>query len=119
MTQESEPKSREPIFNVPLAVLATVVVLVLVHVVRMFFLTDEQDAEVILAFAFIPARFGTDAGITGAFPGGLAADLWSFFTYAFLHADLMHLVSISRGLYRSRPRWRAASARGAIAFSCW
>jgi membrane associated rhomboid family serine protease len=91
VTQESEPKSREPIFNVPLAVLATVGVLVLVQVVRMFFLTDEQDAEVILAFAFIPARFGTDTGINGAFPGGLAADLWTFFTYAFLHADLMHL----------------------------
>src|SRR5271170_27879 len=93
VTQDNlEPqKSREPIFNVPLAVIATVVLLVLVHVVRVFLLTDEQDVEFILTFAFIPARYGTDAGVTGTLPGGFAADLWTFFTYAFLHADLMHL----------------------------
>jgi membrane associated rhomboid family serine protease len=93
VTQDnSEPKrSREPIFNVPLAVIATVVLLVLVHVVRTFLLTDEQDVEFILTFAFIPARYGTDAGVTGALPGGFGADLWTFFTYAFLHADLTHL----------------------------
>jgi membrane associated rhomboid family serine protease len=64
---------------------------VLVHVVRTFLLTDEQDVEFILTFAFIPARYGTDAGVTGALPGGFGADLWTFFTYAFLHADLTHL----------------------------
>ena len=54
-------------------------------------LTDEQDVNFLLTFAFIPARYGTDAGAAGAFPGGFAADLWTFFTYAFIHADLMHL----------------------------
>jgi membrane associated rhomboid family serine protease len=92
VTQESEPeKSREPFFNVPLAVIVTVAVLVLVHLGRLFLLTDDQDAEFVLTFAFTPARYGTDAGVTGALPGGFAADLWTFFTYAFLHADLMHL----------------------------
>jgi len=92
VTQDSEPeKSREPFFNVPLAVVMTVAVLVLVHLGRLFLLTDDQDAEFVLTFAFIPARYGTDAGVTGALPGGFAADLWTFFTYGFLHADLMHL----------------------------
>jgi membrane associated rhomboid family serine protease len=91
VTQQSEPNFREPIFNVPLVVIATVGVLVLVHVFRMFVLTDEQDVEFILTFAFIPARYGTDAGVNAALPGGFAADLWTFFSYAFIHADLMHL----------------------------
>ncbi|MFZ3360005.1 MAG: rhomboid family intramembrane serine protease [Xanthobacteraceae bacterium] len=91
VTQESEPEVSEPIFNVPFAVVATVGVLVLVHAIRMLVLTDQQDVEFLLDFAFIPARYGTDAGLSGAFPGGFAADLWTFFTYAFIHADLMHL----------------------------
>jgi membrane associated rhomboid family serine protease len=90
VTEQSEPNRSEPIFNVPRAVIATVAVLVLVHIVRAFLLSDEQDVDFILAFAFIPARYGTDASV-GAFPGGFGADLWTFFTYAFLHADLMHL----------------------------
>jgi membrane associated rhomboid family serine protease len=89
VTQQSEPKVSEPIFNVPRVVIATIGVLVLVHAFRVFVLTDEQDVEFLLTFAFIPARYGTDAG--GSFPGGFAADLWTFFTYAFIHADLMHL----------------------------
>jgi membrane associated rhomboid family serine protease len=87
----SEPKISEPIFNVPLIVIATVVVLVLVHVMRTFALTDEQDLQFLLTFAFIPARYGTDLAVTGSFPGGFGADLWTFFTYAFIHADLIHL----------------------------
>ena len=75
----------------PLVVVATVAVLVLVHAFRMLVLTDEQDVEFLLAFAFIPARYATDGALSGAFPGGFAADLWTYFTYAFIHADLMHL----------------------------
>lgn len=91
VTQQSEPPIREPIFNVPLVVVATVGVLGLVHAVRTFVLTDAQDVNFLLSFAFIPARYSADTGIAGAFPGGFAADLWTFFTYAFIHADLTHL----------------------------
>jgi membrane associated rhomboid family serine protease len=87
----SEPKRREPLFNVPRIVVATVAVLVLVHLVRAYLLTDEQDLAFILAFAFIPARYGTDLAVSGSFPGGFGADIWTFFSYAFIHADLMHL----------------------------
>lgn len=83
--------SREPIFNVPPVVVATVVVLVLVHALRVFVLTDEQDAQFLLTFAFIPARYATSSLANGAFSGGVAADVWTFFTYAFIHADLLHI----------------------------
>jgi membrane associated rhomboid family serine protease len=113
LTLDSEPKSREPIFNVPLAVIATVVVLVLIHAVRVFLLTDDQDVEFLLTFAFIPARYGTEAAASGAFPGGFGAGLWTFFTYAFLHADLMHLglnlawlVPFATALARRFGAWR-------------
>ena len=92
MTEQSQPNFSEPIFNIPAVVVATVVVLVLVHVVRIFLLTDEQDFAFILEFAFIPARYGgSDVSAGVSFPGGLGADLWTFFTYAFIHADLTHL----------------------------
>ncbi len=82
---------REPMFNVPPVVIATVVVLVLVHAFRVLVLTDAQDVQFLLTFAFIPARYGTDVLAIRSFPGGFAADLWTFFTYAFLHADLLHI----------------------------
>ena len=88
MTQQSDAHSREPIFNVPFVVIATVAVLVGVHAFRMLVLTDDEDLQFLLTFAFIPARYGEAAA---AFPGGFAADLWTFFTYAFIHADLVHL----------------------------
>lgn len=81
----------EPIFNVPPAVVVTVVALVGVHALRMLVLTDDQDVWFLLTFAFIPARYGTDLAASGAFPGGFGADLWTFFSYAFLHADLLHI----------------------------
>jgi membrane associated rhomboid family serine protease len=86
-----EPKVREPMFNVPPVVLATVAVLVLVHVLRVYVLTDDQDLRFLLDFAFIPARYSTDLAVSGALPGGFGAELWTFFTYAFIHADIMHL----------------------------
>jgi membrane associated rhomboid family serine protease len=109
------PKSSEPIFNVPAVVIATVVVLVGVHLFRMFALSSSQDERFVLTFAFIPARYGTDWAVTGPFPGGFGADLWTFFTYAFLHADLLHiglnlawLVPFGTALARRFGAWRYA-----------
>lgn len=90
MSEPSAANRREPIFNIPAPIATTVAVLVLVHVARIVVLTDEQDVEFVLAFGFVPARYGGDLAI-GSLPGGFAADLWSFFTYAFIHADWTHL----------------------------
>jgi membrane associated rhomboid family serine protease len=106
----------EPMFNVPAAVVATVVVLVGVHAVRMLVLTDEEDLQFLLTFAFIPARYDVDLVIGGSFPGGFGADLWTFFTYAFLHADLLHiglnlawLLPFGTALARRFGTWRYAA----------
>ncbi|HML07063.1 MAG TPA: rhomboid family intramembrane serine protease [Xanthobacteraceae bacterium] len=118
----------EPIFNVPAVVIATVAVLVLVHMFRTLVLTDAADLQFLLTFAFIPARYDTDLAIGSAFPGGMAADLWTFFSYAFIHADLLHigvnvawLMPFGSALARRFGAWRylgfmlVTAAAGALA----
>jgi membrane associated rhomboid family serine protease len=121
-------KSSEPIFNVPPVVIATIAVLVGVHLLRMLVLSDRQDEQFVLTFAFIPARYSGDALNGASFPGGFGADLWTFFTYAFLHADLLHiglnlawLIPFGTALARRFGTWRFAvfmlvtAAAGALA----
>jgi membrane associated rhomboid family serine protease len=79
----------EPMFNVPPVVVATVAVLVLVHALRVLVVTDPD--RFLLTFAFIPARYDLHPAAGALLPGGFGADLWTFFTYAFLHADLLHI----------------------------
>ena len=68
------------------------VVLLLVHALRMLVLTDAEDLRFLLTFAFIPARYDIDLVEWWIVSRRLsAADLWTFFTYAFLHADLLHI----------------------------
>jgi membrane associated rhomboid family serine protease len=83
--------SREPIFNVPSVLVATLAVLVLVHAVRSL-LAQDANIEVLLLFAFIPARYDTNILANATWPGGVGADIWTFVTYSLLHADWMHLL---------------------------
>jgi membrane associated rhomboid family serine protease len=84
-------RSREPIFNIPAIVVAALAVLALVHGVRAWLLTDDLDRLAIFTFGFVPARYDASALTDGIIPGGPGAALWSFVTYALLHADLVHL----------------------------
>ena len=81
---------REPLFNIPPVIVAVLAVLAFIHAFRTLVLTDAQDIEFILAFAFIPARYDTSALLGGAVPGGFGADIWSFVTYSLIHADWTH-----------------------------
>jgi membrane associated rhomboid family serine protease len=83
-------RSSEPAFNVPPAILWLSAAMVLVHVFRAF-LDRAEDTVILLWFAFIPARYDPAIAAVVHFPGGLAADIWTFFTYAFLHAEILHL----------------------------
>lgn len=120
MTQRSEP-----IFNVPPVVIATIVVLLLVHAVRVLALTPDQDDQFLLLFAFIPARYEAIA----SFPGGFGAALWTFLTYGFIHASLIHiglnlawLLPFGTAVARRFGAWRyvafmlVTSAAGALAY---
>jgi membrane associated rhomboid family serine protease len=78
---------REPIFNVPGAVLATLAVLIAVHV-ALSMLSPDQYTWWVLALAFIPARY---SGLAGELPGGRTAEVTSFVTHMAVHADITHL----------------------------
>ena len=80
---------REPLLNVPTVVAVLLALFALIHAVRTYLLTESQDIEVLLAFAFIPARYDSSVLVQG-WPGGLGADIWTFVTYSFLHANWMH-----------------------------
>ena len=80
----------EPIFNVPAIVTATIALIVAVHALREFVLTDSADRELLLLFAFIPVRYDSSLASV-VWPGGVGGDIWTFVTYAFIHGDWVHL----------------------------
>ena len=81
----------EPVFNVPRVITATLALLIAVHAVRELLLSDQQNVEFLLLFAFIPVRYDPSLLTMGAMPGGLGAEVWTFITYALIHGDLVHL----------------------------
>ncbi len=83
---------RERMFNVPATIVVLLIVLGLIQAVLMFVLTAEQTTEFLLLFAFIHARYDASVLSDVAWPGGWAADIWTFVTYALIHADLSHLL---------------------------
>lgn len=83
--------TREPILNVPAVVVVTLAILGGIHAVRVYGLARDADVELLLRFAFIPARYEPSLLPYGTFPGGTPAQVWTFVTYALLHADIMHL----------------------------
>jgi membrane associated rhomboid family serine protease len=82
---------REPALNIPPVVVAVLAVLVLVHALRVFVLTPDQNNNVLWLFAFDPVRYATGILPPEALPGGWGAKVWTFATYALLHASWLHL----------------------------
>jgi len=76
--------------NVPPVVTVLVVALGLIHALRVLVLSQRANTDVILLFAFIPARYDPVVVAQGV-PGGLGGQIWTFVTYAFIHGDLTHL----------------------------
>jgi membrane associated rhomboid family serine protease len=81
---------REPILNVPAVVVLVLVALGVIHAVRVLALSDDFDRAVVFTLGFVPARYSS-GGVADILPGGFGADIWTFFTYGLLHADLTHL----------------------------
>ena len=94
MVEQPPPPAppRERIFNVPGVVLALLAAIGLVHAFLVLGLTQQQTTEFLLLFAFIPARYDPSLLPGAAWPGGLAADVWTFVSYALIHGDLNHLL---------------------------
>lgn len=94
MTDPRSPSvsQRQPAFNLPGVVLTLLVLLAGIQAVREYVLSRSADIEVLLLFAFIPARVVDPASLGVALPGGEAARVWTFVTYALLHASWSHLI---------------------------
>ncbi|MEH2509792.1 membrane associated rhomboid family serine protease [Nitrobacteraceae bacterium AZCC 1564] len=86
--EPTEPP-REPILTIPGAMTLLLVIMVGIHALRAMLPLD-VDEEVIWTFGFVPARYDTSV-LAGQFPGGFGAQIWTFLTYAFLHADITHI----------------------------
>jgi membrane associated rhomboid family serine protease len=77
-----------PIFNVPRGVLIAAAVMIGIQIIKGL-LPDEDGLQLLLALAFIPARY---SGAASALPGGYATALTSFVTYMLVHAGWVHLL---------------------------
>ena len=60
-----------------------------IHFIRMA-LPQQIDEQVLLTFAFIPARYEVMLS-EPSFYESLGPRIWTFLTYALLHADLSHI----------------------------
>jgi membrane associated rhomboid family serine protease len=78
----------EPILNVPRSVAGAAALMTGIQLVRGL-LPDELDLTVLLALAFIPARY---SGAAAELPGGYLTAVTSFVTYMVVHAGWVHLV---------------------------
>ncbi|MCP4382355.1 MAG: rhomboid family intramembrane serine protease [Hyphomicrobiales bacterium] len=110
-TKSTSP--RQSALNLPGVVVALLAAFVGVHVVREYLLGQAAQIEVLFLFSFIPVRvldpeyFGPHVAATGAV-------IWSFVTYAFLHADWSHL--IFNGLWLAAFGSAVAFRFGAVRF---
>lgn len=111
-------RSREPILNLPRAVTAVLGLILAVHALRVFVLSDESDLRMLLDLALVPARVtaaldlgGADAILRDlATAGGSPAEVaqrtafarylvtdpevmpWTFLSYAGLHGSWAHAI---------------------------
>lgn len=86
------PPPRQPIFNLPRVVVVLLIALVTIQLIRSAGLRPFQQLWVLMNFAFIPGRSPSgELGGPGieSLPG---AEVWSFVTYALLHAGWTHVV---------------------------
>ncbi|NRG18122.1 rhomboid family intramembrane serine protease [Rhizobiales bacterium] len=85
------PPRDEPALNIPSVVAVLSLVLIIVHVFRVYALGYDGETYFLLLFAFLPIRYAQDALGGQVLPGGELADIWTFLSYAFLHGGGMHL----------------------------
>lgn len=89
---EPPQSARTPMINLPRVVIWLAGVMIAIHLIRTFVLSASVDQAVMFYFAFWPIRYLPEVFASGEMPGGIAADLWSFVSYAFLHGSTMHIV---------------------------
>jgi membrane associated rhomboid family serine protease len=89
--EDMRPAGEPPAFNVPGIVLALIVALVGTFAV-LGQLSEAGQENVLLLFALFPARLFPPSGMPDVvFPGGAAGDIWTLFSYTFLHGSWTHV----------------------------
>lgn len=81
---------REPILTLPRTLTVLLAIFAVVHLIRAL-LPDATAEWLIWTFGFVPARYDVSL-LENPFYGGEGAKIWTFLTYALLHADLSHVV---------------------------
>lgn len=84
--EDAVGRTREPAFNLPSGLTAILFFLIAIHALRTYVLSAEVDQELILNFAFLPARYTIPFSEQGL------AWLWTPVTYSFLHGSWEHLI---------------------------
>lgn len=82
---------REPMFNLPPAILVFLFVAAAVFVGQRYYLGPEARLDFIATFCFSPLRYRLLAA-GASVPGGWGAGLWTPFTYIFVESSLGNLV---------------------------
>jgi membrane associated rhomboid family serine protease len=82
---------RERPFNVPAIILVVGGIIGLIHAVFVLLLTQRESTAALFVLAFIPARYNLTVLANVPWIVGWGPAVWTFVTYALLHADLNHL----------------------------
>lgn len=104
---------RQPILNAPAVVIGLIGMLVVIHGVRELALSRDADSWLVLLLAFVPVRETYPLMVGTLLPGGDAARVWSFVTYALLHANWGHLIinAVWLAAFGSPLAWRFGPTR--------
>lgn len=82
----------QPAFNLPPVIVWLAGFMIAIYLLQTFILSTSWNNWILVHFAFWPVRYNPEIFATGLAPGGLAVDIWSFVTYAFLHGGTTHLL---------------------------
>lgn len=82
----------QPAFNLPSVVVWLAGIMIGIYLLQAFILSTAWNNWIIVYFAFWPIRYSAEYFATGLAPGGLAVDIWTPVTYAFLHGGTTHLL---------------------------
>ena len=85
-TAQSGTPPKAPVFNLPGALVAIMAVLIAVHLVSFYVLSEEGYGWFIFTFGFIPLRYATELSQQGL------EWLWTPVTYSFLHGGIEHIL---------------------------
>ena len=86
-TEVNTPE-KQPIFNLPWVITILIAGMALIHFARTSIMSEAQNYDVIISFAFIPIRYGN----TQLLELAPYAVYWSPLTYSLLHADWAHVL---------------------------